>query len=178
MCPWRPDPPFTPCTNFFILPCSSIRTYKTPYSLIFLAKFLTRFDLSGNIFSVDPRKKLSQYKKVGTESSTPLQQVIQVYEIAISSAHRVQKAIEDKDLNVKDKEINRFLSCIEELNCALAPEVAPEMASNLERLYDFFTFQALQANMRNNPDVLEPVIKILVDLKKTWIQVSEKLQKP
>ena len=63
---------------------------------------------------------------------------------------------------------------ITELMVSLDFEKGGEIASNLYSLYIFFNKQLMQANVKKDPQLIQPVLDMVRDLKDAWAQVFQK----
>ena len=93
-----------------------------------------------------------------------------LYDAAIKDIRVAQEAIAASDRGQKAKSLDHGVKVIMELINSLRPEKAPEIAENLRRLYDFMIDRMIQANLKNDAEQLEPVVKVLVELREAWVE--------
>jgi flagellar protein FliS len=104
------------------------------------------------------------------DSASPEQILIMLYDAAIKDIRVAQEAIEANDRGQKAKALDHGVKVIMELINSLRPEKAPEIAENLRRLYDFMIDRMIQANLKNDVEQLEPVVKVLIELREAWVE--------
>ncbi len=69
----------------------------------------------------------------------------------------------------KGKEITRAISFIETgLRASLNKDVGGVLALNLDALYEYMSRRLLEANIKNQPEILEEVYRLLGELKDAW----------
>jgi flagellar protein FliS len=98
-------------------------------------------------------------------TASPEQILIMLYDGAIRFVRQANLAIEENRLGDKAQAINKAVAIITEFSNTLDYEVGGEIALELGRLYDFMTRELSTVNARNDVQRLEPVEKILLDLR-------------
>ena len=61
------------------------------------------------------------------------------------------------------------------LKQGLDKEKGGELAENLELLYDYMVNQLLDANLKNNPEKIHEVIKLLTEISDAWQQIGTQI---
>jgi len=117
-----------------------------------------------------PTRKNNPYAQARVDSASPEQILIMLYDAAIKDIRVAQEAIEANDRGQKAKALDHGVKVIMELINSLRPEKAPEIAENLRRLYDFMIDRMIQANLKNDVEQLEPVVKVLIELREAWVE--------
>ncbi|MBN9286696.1 MAG: flagellar export chaperone FliS [Gammaproteobacteria bacterium 39-13] len=81
--------------------------------------------------------------------------------------------------NIHDKGVNisLALSMIEALQTSLDKEKGAEIAENLFELYDYMMRSLLEANLQNDTNKIDEVIKLLLVIKDAWDNAPKQLQK-
>lgn len=116
---------------------------------------------------------VAKYRSARTTTASPLQVLIQLYDGAIRFLRQAQQSMADRDFATKGKMISKAHAIVSELQATLQPEHSPELCDQLFGLYDFALHRMTQANIHNDPDELESVIKVLTELRDGWSQLSE-----
>jgi flagellar secretion chaperone FliS len=83
--------------------------------------------------------------------------------VAEASGH-----LERGETALKGEKIGKALAIIEALLLGLDKERGGEIATNLERLYDYMARTLLRANLENRVDLLKEVSSLLRELKLGW----------
>lgn len=110
------------------------------------------------------------YQNVNVQTATPGQILLRLYEGAIRFTRQAQDAIKAGDPAEKGKYISKTMAIIDEFITALDHETAPELCSNLERLYLFLIDQLTLANSKMDPEPLDVVLQHLSSLQEAWQQ--------
>ena len=111
---------------------------------------------------------IKQYQKVQVMTSDRVRIIVMLCEGVIRFNKLALKAIKEGDVEGRNNFINRSLAIISELNNALDMEKGGEVAFNLARLYDYSTYQLTEANIKSDPDGIEAVTRVFMELKAGW----------
>ncbi|MBU3694923.1 MAG: flagellar export chaperone FliS [Rhodocyclaceae bacterium] len=111
--------------------------------------------------------------ELAVNSARPLELVVMLYDGAISATRQAIAAIGAGDVPTKAAQVSKATNIISELAGILDLDQG-EVARNLAALYDYLRAQLLQANLRNAPDKLEEVARLLTDLRGSWLVLAER----
>lgn len=119
----------------------------------------------------------TKYKEtqVGTASREKI--LLMLYEGAIRFSKLCKIAMENKDMNEKGKYIGKTLDIVFELKNTLDFKVAPEIANQLEGLYNYMIEELTNANIKNEVKLVDNVINVLTTLYTGWKEAVDKFQK-
>lgn len=80
--------------------------------------------------------------------------------------------------NVKEKgeALNRVVEIIGELQAVLNREEGGVVAQNLDSMYEYMIQSVTVANLNNDPQPLEGVLKVLEELRKGWQELEQMTQ--
>jgi flagellar protein FliS len=117
-----------------------------------------------------------RYQSVQLESSSPGQVLVAMYDGCIRFCRGAQVQIEAGDAAGKGKLISKAIAILGELRSTLDHNAAPELCDSLERLYVFFQEQLSLANLRMDARLIDPVVKILGDLRETWAEAIRSVE--
>jgi flagellar protein FliS len=118
-----------------------------------------------------------QYQNTQVNSASPERILIMLYEGAIKFSRIAMEKMEKNDLAGKGKYIGKTLAIVSELISTLNHEVGGDISLNLERLYIYLIDELTQANMNNSVTSLENAIRILDNLRNTWVEAVEILKR-
>lgn len=107
------------------------------------------------------------------QTATPIELVIIVYDTAIGSLEVAKELWEEKNLTGATEKIIKSQKCIRELIRALNKDVT-EISGQLMALYRFMDKQLNKACRERNPETVDRVIKMLLELRETWKEVAKK----
>jgi flagellar protein FliS len=115
----------------------------------------------------------SAYAKVGMEtgvmSASPHKLVVMLFEGAMLHVTVALQSMKAGQTAKKGKAITRAIAFIETgLRASLNKNVGGELALNLDALYEYMSRRLLDANIKNQPEILEEVYRLLSELKDAW----------
>lgn len=116
---------------------------------------------------------MNQYQTNQVLNASPEQILIMLYDGAIRFVRQAQMAISDGRQADKAKAISKAMAIVAEFSNTLDREVGGEIAADLSRLYDFVMRELSVANINNDAEKLDPVEKILLDLREAFIGAAE-----
>jgi flagellar protein FliS len=114
---------------------------------------------------------IQAYQAARVETGSPLQLVIQLYDGAIRFMRRACLAMNAKEYALKGQNLNKAHAIITELNATLEHDHAPDLAVQLEQLYGFVLDRIIEANLKNDPESLQPAIRVLEQLRSGWSEL-------
>ena len=121
---------------------------------------------------MDPRSALNQYAKVknstGVEEAGPHRLIQMLMEGALDKINLAKGFMERKEIAAKGSHISWAISIIDGLRVSLNREAGGEIAENLDNLYDYMERRLVEANLRNDPAILNEVSGLLREIKGAW----------
>jgi flagellar protein FliS len=115
------------------------------------------------------------YRQVATQTATPGQLVLMLFDGAIRFLDRALGGFELEDPADFNATVNnniiRAQDIIRELDHSLNLEVGGEFAQTMRRLYRYFDEQLGQSNMRKEPDGIRLVIRLISTLRDAWAEM-------
>jgi len=117
------------------------------------------------------------YKNAAIKTAPPEQLLLMLYEAAIKSCKLAKMAIEKKNIPEKCKHITKVHDIVIELNNTLDHSKGPDVAAQLESLYTFASNQLLKANLNNDVEALDGVLKVLTTLYDGWVSAIDEIKK-
>lgn len=112
------------------------------------------------------------YQQSSIENAPPIKIVRLLYEGALRYIDRAAACDPKKERLAFVDWISRANAVVTELRVALKREPAPEIAENLERLYEFTQFQLAQALIRQDIQPLAQARKSLATLLEGWKHIE------
>jgi len=120
----------------------------------------------------------SAYRHAAVETATPERLLLMLYNGALRFLNKGAQALRDDNPAEANEALTRALDIIAELNVTLNMEAGGEIALSLRDLYNFYGHEVLLANIRRDPDRLEPVIGFFEDFRKVWTEAASSLRSP
>ena len=121
---------------------------------------------------VSARAALSKYKSVNAhsmvEAASPHRLIQMLMEGALEKINVARSHMVASQLGEKAQHITWAISIIDGLRISLDKEQGGEIAQNLEDLYDYMARQLMQANIKNDPAILDEVTDLLLQIKTAW----------
>lgn len=115
-----------------------------------------------------------QYKDNQVTTSTPAEMVLMLYDGAIRFLKSaVYELIENQDISEKAVLIEKAVNIIAYLQSCLDREKGGEIAVNLDRLYEYMMIQLTEANLKNDVDKIDHVIKLLQPIRDAWAEICK-----
>jgi flagellar protein FliS len=122
------------------------------------------------------------YRKVATQTATPGQLVLMLYEGGIRFSEQALTGFQSADPvgfnQTIHNNLQRAQAIILELNSALDMRRGGEVAANLRRLYNYLYRRLLQANIRKERQPIEEVIERLKVLRDSWAEMLKQGPNP
>lgn len=116
---------------------------------------------------------INAYNKVSVESSVngadPHRLIAMLFQGALLEIASAKNGILHKEAATKGKSISKAIAIIGEgLNASLDKSVGGELAQNLSSLYDYMVIRLIEANLKNDIEILDEVARLLTELKGAW----------
>lgn len=115
---------------------------------------------------------VDQYRKASVGGASPVQLVVMLYDGALKFMEQGKRAMADGDRFKQNESLQRAQRIISELMSTLDMEKGGEIARNLLSLYTFAYNRLVEANLTDNPEYVDHVLKIMSDLRDSWVQIG------
>lgn len=118
------------------------------------------------------------YSNVGLESSLsaadPLKLILMLYQGALLAIASAKNQMLRGETAAKGASISKAILIIGEgLRASLNLEAGGEIGQNLASLYDYMNYRLFQANLDNDPAMLDEVSKLLTELQGAWESIRQ-----
>ncbi len=116
---------------------------------------------------------VNAYAKVGIEtgvtSASPHKLIVMLFDGAIVSVSAAIMHMKAGNIPEKGAAISKAIMIIDSgLRAALDKKAGGEIAEGLDALYEYMGARLLQANLKNQVDILEEVQRLLGELRGAW----------
>ena len=112
------------------------------------------------------------YRQIATQTASPGQLVLMLYEGALRSLERSLPGFEIDDpaesISCIHNNLHRAQEIIRELNNSLNMEQGGECATTLRNLYDYFERRLWESNLKKNRRGVDEVIRHMTVLRDAW----------
>lgn len=110
------------------------------------------------------------------ETATPAELTLMLYEGAIKFCNIAIGAIEKKDYEKANTNIQKARKIIVELQSTLDHKYP--VAEDFDRIYDYIFHKLVQANIKKDPEILEEALVELRDLRDAWKEIMRTAKLP
>ncbi len=119
---------------------------------------------------------LAQYKRINTESAlegaSPHQLIQMLLNGALERLSQAKGAMARNDVAQKGVMIGKAVSIIGGLQDSLDTNADEQITGNLDSLYDYMQRRLLEANVKNDSDLLDEVSDLLLTIKDGWDAIA------
>ena len=116
---------------------------------------------------------VNAYAKVGIEtgviSASPHKLIVMLFDGALVSVNAAIMHMKAGDIPAKGAAISKAIMIIDSgLRASLDKKAGGDIAEGLDALYEYMGSRLLQANLKNQVDILEEVQRLLGELRGAW----------
>ncbi len=122
--------------------------------------------------SLPDQNPLNEYKKTQVATANQGKLIVMLYDGAIKFLNIAIEKMEPKTYDVVNTNIIKAQDIITELLLALNMKEGGEISQNLFNLYIYFKKNLLEANIKKDPELIKPIIKMLKELRDSWDKIS------
>jgi flagellar secretion chaperone FliS len=127
------------------------------------------------------QRGVNAYAKVGIETgvaaASPHKLIVMLYEGALVAISMALQHMKNGNIPAKGQSISKAMLIIDSgLRAALDKKAGGEIAESLDSLYEYMGNRLLQANLKNQPEILEEVHRLLSELKGAWDAIGDTAQ--
>lgn len=116
-----------------------------------------------------PNKSYQVYQNNAVNTASGGELTLMLYNGCIKFIKQAIKDIQEKNFEAKNTNIQKAQNIIRELMLTLNTNV--DIANQMMPLYDYMQHRLKEANVQNDPAILEDVLTFAVDFRDTWKQV-------
>jgi flagellar protein FliS len=118
------------------------------------------------------QKQINEYKMLEDEelvkSASPHQLIDILLQAVKTNIHSSKNHMEHKNISEKGAHISKAITIIEGLDALLDMEQGGEIAKNLDTVYESVVYLLLQANLQNDPELLDQAYKLIDEIHTAW----------
>ncbi|MGM0754075.1 MAG: flagellar export chaperone FliS [Bacillota bacterium] len=109
------------------------------------------------------------YQNNSVNTASPGELTLMLYNGSLKFIHIAKKAMEDKNIELKNTNIQKTQAIVNELMVTLNMDL--EVSKNLMSLYDYINRRLTEANIKNDASILEEVDGLITEFRDTWKEV-------
>lgn len=121
----------------------------------------------------------SQYQQIDTQSeiaaATPHRLIQLMMERALAKIGMARGHMQRDDVREKGSNIGDAISIINGLQASLNHKADARMSANFDALYSYMMRRLLEANLRDDTEILDEVTGLLQELKEAWDAVADQV---
>ncbi len=119
---------------------------------------------------------MRQYQSVNNQaqaiSADPHRLIQMLMEGGLTRLAQARGAMERDQTALKGELLSKAIGIVGGLRQALDVQKGGEIAENLDRLYEYMTTRLMEANLKNDPAIVEEVADLLREIKSGWDAIA------
>jgi flagellar protein FliS len=128
--------------------------------------------IDGARFVIPASRAAQAYRRVESESRSPLELVVMLYDGALRFVNDAREAHARRDLRARGRAISKTLAIIGELQNTLDMERGGMVAEQLDNLYTYISSRLLDVTLQQDIAACDEVHKLLSTLRDGWAQAA------
>jgi flagellar secretion chaperone FliS len=124
-----------------------------------------------------PANPWQSYRQIATQTASPGQLVLMLYEGAIRFLERARLGFAIEDPAESNETINnnvqRAQDIIHELGVSLNMSEGGEFAARMSQLYEYMHWRLMDSNIKKDEDGIRETIRRLTDLRDAWAAMMQ-----
>ncbi|MCM3162330.1 flagellar export chaperone FliS [Metabacillus litoralis] len=109
------------------------------------------------------------YQSNAVTTASPGELTLMLYNGCIKFIKLAKKAIEEKNISEKNTNLIKAQNIIQELMITINMDY--EVSKNILAMYDYMKSRLVEANISNDPEILDEVQGYVTEFRDTWKQV-------
>lgn len=109
------------------------------------------------------------YKQNSVTTASPGDLTLMLYNGCLKFLYKAKSAIQDKDIQEKNINLQKAQAIISELMSTLNMNI--EVSKNMMALYEYMNTRLVEANIRNDISIIEEVEGLVTEFRDTWKEV-------
>ena len=115
------------------------------------------------------------YRRVESESRSPLELVVMLYDGALRFLGEAADAAARGDLRARANGVSRVLAIVAELQSTLDLEKGGAVADQLDDLYTYITSRLLDVALKNDATAIDETRRLLTPIRDAWSQIATQM---
>jgi flagellar protein FliS len=109
------------------------------------------------------------YKQNSMSTASPGELTLMLYNGCIKFLGKAKKAIQDKNIQEKNLNLQKSQRIIQELMSTLNMDI--EISKSMMQMYEYMNRRLIDANIQNSVDVVNEVEGYVIEFRDTWKEV-------
>lgn len=115
------------------------------------------------------RNPYAAYENNSVTTAAPGELTLMLYNGCLKFIKQAKRAMEENNFEDKNMNIQKAQNIISELMVTLNTDIP--IAKQMMRMYDYMNRRLIEANIKNNAEVLDEVESYVVEFRDTWKEV-------
>ena len=115
---------------------------------------------------------IQAYQQVQTQSRSPLELVVMLYDGALTNLAQARAADACGDVRQRGAAISKTLAIVGALQETLDLDGGGTVAAELDRLYDYVTRRLLDVTVKRDAGAIDEIRKLLTGVRDAWTQIA------
>lgn len=111
------------------------------------------------------------YKQNSVNTASPGELTLMLYNGCLKFIHQAKKSISEKNIQDKNNSILRAQDIIRELMVTINLDI--EVGKQMMSMYDYMLRRLVEANIKNDLEILNEVEGLVTEFRDTWKQVIQ-----
>ena len=131
------------------------------------------------MIQTDGASAMREYQEISTklqiEDASPHRLIQLMMERVLTKIAMARGCMEQSDIPRQGELIGDAISIVNGLRVSLNHMAVQKMAGNFDALYDYMSRRLLQANIDNDPAILQEVAGLMNELKEAWDAIADQV---
>jgi len=111
------------------------------------------------------------YQQNSVMTASPQELTLMLYNGCLKFIRLAKKAMVEKKFEEKNTNIIKAQKIVQELHITLNTDI--EISKSMAQLYEYINHRLIEANMKNDLEILEEVEGYVIEFRDTWKQAME-----
>lgn len=129
------------------------------------------------MYAASGHEALRQYQQIGTRAAvsdaSPHRLIQMMMEHALTKMNYARGHMERDEIPEKGKAIGDAISVINGLQASLNHKADAKISANFDALYAYMMRRLLEANLRNDVEIVDEVVGLMGELKDAWDAIAD-----
>lgn len=114
------------------------------------------------------------YQNNSIQTASPGELTLMLYNGCLKFIRFAKKGMEEKNIELKNTNLQKAQRIIQELMVTLNPEA--EITKEMMPLYDYIKHRLIEANINNSVEILDEVEGLVTEFRDTWKEVLKQVR--
>lgn len=112
------------------------------------------------------QKQYEAYQQNSVLTASPGELTLMLYNGCLKFLNQAKKAVQEKNIEAKHTNLSKAQNIISELIVTLNFDY--DIANDMRRLYDYMNRRLIEANIKNDTEIISEVEELVTEFRDTW----------